>query len=116
VEVDLKPGASEILPGVDRPAVGDLVQEDVVVVRPTWLGWHKQKLAACAELDAHHVGAQPDAQLRGLGKAGRALPHGARHQLAREQHDGFAYVLRGVGKEIAHVIAGRARGVWTELK
>jgi 2'-deoxycytidine 5'-triphosphate deaminase (DCD) len=39
--VELKPDACETLVGIDRPPVCDLVQEDVVVVRPTRLRWSK---------------------------------------------------------------------------
>jgi hypothetical protein len=64
--VDLKPDACTLLVGVDRPTIGERVDEQEIILRMGGLGWRAEKLTSTSQLDAHDIAGHPNAQLDGL--------------------------------------------------
>jgi hypothetical protein len=115
--VDFEPDACAPLIGIDRPTVGELVEEQQLGLRLSRLGLRARQPRASAQLNTYHLGGHPDAQLEWLLRSAfarllRAFAqrHGARDELAGEQHD-YIPEIRGGPVHHAHAMAGGTRRV-----
>jgi hypothetical protein len=55
-----------VLVDVDRPTVGELVNEQEIVLRMISLGRRTNQFTSTSQLDAYDIGGHPDAQFDGL--------------------------------------------------
>jgi hypothetical protein len=61
--VDLKPDACTALVGVDRPTVGERIDEQEIILWMTGLVRRADQLTSTSQLDANDIAGHPDAQL-----------------------------------------------------
>ncbi len=88
--VDLEPDASVVIIGIDRPAIGEPVNEQQVIVGMICPGRRAQESTRTSQLNPHQIRRHPDTQLHELVRRVLTKHHRTRNKFAGKQHDDIA--------------------------